>query len=356
MNSGSPIAARLSINILSILLVVLIVAAILVILWGISKILEKYKISDSYAEKNKNRPTSKKSINEISKRAKLSADEKELFSKICAEHPLPNINYILNKTNTFNSYLKTEFNSLKNTEDENAKSVLFSLRAKLVKTFETSAVIKTSRVIPIGTSFNYTPSQGIHFLTVLVDTNQSELHFQLPEDLPAQDRPAILSKIKLIFVYKDSMPYEIEVRVVRYQKGKKDTDLLVCTHSDKIFSRTKRAFPRIDLFQDCKFSSVKPEIEGDKTEYKASEKIHEGQLLDISAGGCRITTKLAIKAEQYLKVTAPLDGKTEDSAIGFIIRTTKTKNDEYILHIKFVKIEKNIVNRINALACGYETF
>ena len=43
MNSGSPIAARLSINILSVLLVVLIVAAILVILWGISKILEKYK-------------------------------------------------------------------------------------------------------------------------------------------------------------------------------------------------------------------------------------------------------------------------------------------------------------------------
>ena len=67
MNSGSPIAARLSINILSVLLVVLIVAAILVILWGISKILEKYKISDSYAEKNKDRPTSKKSINEISR-------------------------------------------------------------------------------------------------------------------------------------------------------------------------------------------------------------------------------------------------------------------------------------------------
>ena len=95
MNSGSPIAARLSINVLSVLLVGLIVASILVILWGIPKILEKYKISDSYAEKNKDRPTSKKSINEISKRAKLSADEKELFSKICAEHPLPNINYIL---------------------------------------------------------------------------------------------------------------------------------------------------------------------------------------------------------------------------------------------------------------------
>ena len=355
MNSGSPIAARLSINILSVLLVALIAATILVILWGISKILEKYKISDSYAEKSKNRPTSKKNINEISKRAKLSTDEKQLFSKICTEHPLPNINYILNKTNTFNSYLKSEFNSLKNTEDENAKSVIFSLRAKLVKTFESSA-IKTSRVIPIGTTFNYTPSQGIHFLTVLVDSNQYELHFQLPEDLPAQDRPAILSKIKLIFVYKDSMPYEIEVRVVRYQKGKRDTDLLVCTHSDKIFSRTKRAFPRIDLFQDCSFSYVKPEIDGNKTEYKASEKIHEGQLLDISAGGCRITTKLAIKAEQYLKVTAPFDGKTEACAIGFIIRTTKTKNNEYIIHIKFVKIEKNIMNRINALACGYETF
>ena len=65
--------------------------------------------------------------------------------------------------------------------------------------------------------------------------------------------------------------------------------------------------------------------------------------------------------ELKLKIKGIID-PSEDSIIiftnkiGFIIRTTKTKNDEYILHIKFVKIEKNIVNRINALACGYETF
>ena len=31
----------------------------------------------------------------------------------------------------------------------------------------------------------------------------------------------------------------------------------------------------------------------------------------------------------------------------------KNKNDEYILHIKFEKIEESVVNRINGVACHY---
>lgn len=357
MNSGSPITARLSLDIFTILFAALAILVVIALLWFISYAVENYKKSDNYTEKNKNRPTSRRNINDLSKRARLSKSEKELFTKICTAHPLPNINYALKNREIFDSYLKEAFVQLKKAKSENSKKDLFSLRVKMIKFFESSSVIKNTRVIPVGTTFNYTPSQGIHHILTLMDSNSSEMYLQLSDDMPEEDRPAILSKIKFIFVYKDSSPYEIEVRVIRYQPGKNNKTLMVSSHTDQIFSRTKRAYPRIDLFQDCVFSSVKAEKEGDKTEYKISEKIHEGQLLDISAGGCRISTKLAIKAEQYLHIsTGVLDSPDKNSPIGFILRTTKTKNDEYILHIKFVKIADDVVNRINAVACGYDVF
>lgn len=357
MNSGSPITARLSLDIFTVLCVALVILVVIAILWFISYAVENYKNSDTYTEKNKNRPTSKKNIRDLSKRAQLSKPEKELFTKICTAHPVPNINYALKNTEIFDSYLKEAFIQFKDAKNEKDKKVLFSLRVKMIKFFKSSSVIKNSRVIPTGTSFNYTPSQGIHHLLYLVDSNSSEMYLQLSDDMPEEDRPPILSKIKLIFVYKDSNPYEIEVRVIRYQQGKNNKILLVSSQTDQVSSRTKRAYPRIDLFQKCIFSSVKLETEGEKPQYKISEKTHEGQLMDISAGGCRISTNLAIKAEQYLNIsTAVLDSPNNSSTIGFILRTTRTKNEEHILHIKFVKISDDILNRINAVACGYDVF
>ena len=282
MNSGSPITARLSLDIFTVLCVALVILVVIAILWFISYAVENYKNSDTYTEKNKNRPTSKKNIRDLSKRAQLSKPEKELFTKICTAHPVPNINYALKNTEIFDSYLKEAFIQFKDAKNEKDKKVLFSLRVKMIKFFKSSSVIKNSRVIPTGTSFNYTPSQGIHHLLYLVDSNSSEMYLQLSDDMPEEDRPPILSKIKLIFVYKDSNPYEIEVRVIRYQLGKNNKTLLVSSQTDQVSSRTKRAYPRIYLFQKCIFSSVKAETEGEKTQYKISEKTHEGQLMDIS--------------------------------------------------------------------------
>ena len=162
-----------------------------------------------------------------------------------------------------------------------------------------------------------------------------------------------------MFVYKNSNPYNLETRVVRYQKGKNNTDLLVCSHTDKITPLQKRMAPRMDLNIVCDFSSVKVEksINHKKeiTNYIPSDKMHGGILADVSAGGCRIFTRLPIKAEQHIFIKGHLDGKNDASAIGIILRTTKNKKDEYILHIKFLEITESTINSINTAACGYKT-
>ncbi len=353
MDSGSPIAARLDFSLFGMFVVALLALAVIVILWLISLKLESYRKTGDYAEKRKDKPTSKKEINELSKRARLSRQEKELFTKICHAHPLPNINYVLTKTNSFDTYLKETFTNLDSKKDEEGKTTLFSLRTKAFSAFETTLNLKNTRLIPVETPFTYTPSQGIHHVLVLTETNPQEMHFRLPPEMTAEDKPEILSKIKLIFVYKDNNPYEIEARVARYQKGKNDSEILVCAQTDRISSRTRRASPRMELFMGCTFSSAKKETAGGKTEFKTSEKLHDGSLLDISAGGCRISTKLPIKAEQYLHINSTFGLAEKSEATGIILRTTKTKNEDYILHIKFVKISQNLVNRINALTCGY---
>lgn len=354
MNTGSPILARINLDVSFIMIVALVILALLAVLYFISINIGKYRASQVYAEKNKDKKTTSKEINSIVKRANLEKEEKEIIHQIFKTHPLPNINFAIKETDTMRQYLKEEFSILDNAHDEPGMSALFSLRNKLCQAFDSTIPIKSSRLIPLETAFTFTPSKGIHFLFVLVDSSPEEMHLQIPQDMPSDDKPEILSKITLIFVYKNSLPYEIEARVVRYQKGKNNSEIVVCAHTDRIKERKRRAFPRIDLNLGCLFSFAKPEETKNGKEYKPSDKAYNGILADSSAGGCRIITKLPIKPEQYINIKAPFDGKNEDEATGFILRTTKNKNEDYILHIKFVRVEESTRNRINAVACGYK--
>ncbi|MGI5069604.1 PilZ domain-containing protein [Treponema pectinovorum] len=353
MGSGSPLAARLALNIFLAGFIGLAILALFVALYFISKKVDKYKSSEEYAEKNKNKPTSHKDLNEISKKAHLSKNERELLIKIFKLHPLPNIKFLLKNIEDLEPYFKEQFKHFESEKNEEAKKILFNLKANFQKTFENSALIKNSRLIPIDSILTFTPSKGIHYKFTLIDSNQEELHMRLPKIMKEEDKPEILSKIKLIFVYKDSTPYEMEARVVRYQRGKNDVPLIVCAQTDRIEIRKKRIYPRIDVYSICIFSFAKMEKIDDKTEFTISDKMHDGILADSSAGGCRIITKLPIKNEQHIHIKGPLDGKEVSEAIGYILRTTKNKNDEYILHIKYERINLATVNKISAVAYKY---
>lgn len=353
MGTGSPLAARLALNLFAVFFVALAILTAIVVLYFVAKKIDSYKSSLNYAEKNKDRPTSHKDVLEISKKAHLSKNQRELLTKIFKLHPLPNIKFLLKNTEDFEPYFKEQFKIFDQEGNETAKRTLFHLRSSLYKTFEGIGLIKNSRLIPVDTVLTYTPSKGIHYQFALVDSNQEEMHIRIPKTIKEDDKPEILSKISLIFVYKDSTPYEMEARVVRYQKGKDDTSLIICSQTDRITTRKKRTYPRIDINSNCSFSSVKVEKINDKLDFKISDKVHDGILADSSAGGCRIITNLPIKSEQHLHIKGHLDGKEEAEAIGYILRTTKNKNEEYILHIKYERINIATVNKINAVAYKY---
>ena len=125
-------------------------------------------------------------------------------------------------------------------------------------------------------------------------------------------------------------------------------------HTDKVVPLQKRLAERIELQLPCKFSSVKAKQVAGKTDYDVGEKEHDGTLEDVSTGGCRIITELAIKPEQYIFIKGAMNRKVEDSAIGQIVRTTKRADSVYVLHVRFLKIDLAVTNRIQAVAVGYD--
>lgn len=354
-NSGSPLEARTGgvIGFWIAMLVVLIVAIVVVFL--IYKRVTQYKNSPAYLEKQKKRPTTAADVAEIAKEAELSKDERELLWSIFKVHKTPNALFAIREIEAFEQFLKEKFAELMEAGDEKAKECLFSLRRKLLKAYKQVVVIKNSRAVEAGTKFSYTVARGFHHTLTLVENTPDGMVIGLPKSVEQRkELPEALSKISLIFESRDGSPYEMETRVVRFQTDKNDQKQIFAVHSDKVVPLQKRQTERIDVRMPCKFSSVKARQEGGGLNFTVMEKEHDGTLEDTSTGGCRIITSLAIKPEQYIFIKGPMNRRDEDTAIGQIVRTTKRAESEYVLHVKFLKIDIAVTNRIQAAAIGYD--
>ena len=358
LQSGSTIQARAELNIFKVALIFVIIIFVIAVIFIISKTITTYMNSPAYIEKKKNRPTSVRDINEIAQLCSLVKEEKDVLSLICRTTRTPNIKFLVKDYTAMQHCLKEQFKSFDHAHDELGKVQLFALRKKLFKVFRQQGLIKNSKNISLDTIFTLTVSKGFHHKLQLVENTSEAMFLKIPPTLNKSDYPKQLEKLNFIFEVEDGTPYNFDSRVVRYQPGKANEDLMVIVHSDQIAPMKKREQERADLNLPCKFHSVKVAIEGngkkEKVQYIPSEKAYEGMLEDISTGGCRLIANLPIKAEQHIYIEGPLNAKQNDVAVGTIVRTTKRSDGIYILHIKFIKIDVKVTNRIQAMVCKYD--
>lgn len=359
--TGSTIQARqeLGQNLFSIILIVVIVILAILCVYLISRAITKYHNSSSYIEKKKKRPTQIKDISAVSAACNLTKEEKDLLARFCHENKTPNILYLAKEKENLDALLKKFYTEFDNSGDEKSKSVIFSLRKKIFSVYNQRIVVKNTKLINVGTNFIYTKEKGFHYRLVLAENNIDGMVLNIPNDLNEEtDLPKPLEKISLVFESQDGAPYTIESRIVRFQKGKEGQKQLILVHSDKIANLQKREHERVDMNIPCKFNSVKVSNEKkgkkEQTIFTVAEKDYDGNLEDISTGGCKLSTNLPIKAGQYINVKADFNKKQTDSAIGIIVRTTKRSDNIFVLHIRFLQIDLAVVNRINAMVIHYD--
>lgn len=357
--SGSPLLARAQVNIFLVIAIFLVIIAALSFIYLISKIITNYHKSPQYLEKKRQRPTSSSDVTAVARTAHLTRDERDLLLRVCREHPSPNILYAVQDLTYINGILKDSYAKIREENNEKALSALFSLRTKMYRTYTPPEEMTSSRKIDIGTKMTYTASHGIHYRMMYVERTPDAMVINLPQNIiERNERPAPLSKISLIFEAASGAPYQVETRVVRYQRNGRNEEQMVVMHSEQITPLQRRQVERIEMHEPCAFASVSVSTVQNGKEnqivYKPSATMHKGLLLDVSAGGCRLVTNIPIKAEQFIYISGKLNTRDEDCAIGTILRTNKREDGNFILHIKFVKIEQDVVNRIQGVAIGYD--
>lgn len=356
--TGSPIAARNELNPIIPIITVLSIFFVLFVVYLFTKVIADYKKSAAYIEHQKQKPTKLSFVNEVAKIAKLLKEERDILWQICRQHPTPNLRYLLRDPESLEPFYKEEFEFLDTADDDKAKSFLFSLRRKIKDNYTAIENMNSSRKISPETELTYTASRGIHYKLKLLEKTQDAMVISIPKAMiDRNDLPKPLEKLQLIFMYKNNNAFQMETRVMRYQTDKTGAQLAFLTHSENIIPLQRRQMERVDIEQQCLFSPVSVKTTGAgkdaKITYTPSEKQYKGVLLDISTGGCRVTTSMPIKSDQFVFIRGKLNARDEDVAIGTIVRTTKRVDGLFILHIRFVKVELAVENRIQALVCKY---
>ena len=315
----------------------------------------------SYLKKKKkehlldpNRNTTKKDIQTIGEILKLTNEEKDFLWNICEKQSVKNLFIELKNLKFIDSLFKKEFENSK--QDENFCAILFSIRNKIDVYRNSGMTLNSSKLIPANQKMTLMYNEDRYDTSVVENTNEG-LILLVPKNIFGDEiNIPTLSKIYLLFSMTNNVAYNMPTRIMRYQT--RNLKEIVVTHSNNIEILHRRNFTRLSFNTECIFSAVQVTTGGDKkdvqVEYKPLEKKHTGIISDISAEGCCLETELPIKANQFIYIEVEISEEQTSKIFGKIVAVeVNNSTNKHILHINFVKIDKNTKNSIFKLVYNY---
>ena len=162
-------------------------------------------------------------------------------------------------------------------------------------------------------------------------------------------RPATGSKASVAFFTKSSKGVSIETRIIG-SADSADGPVLQLAHSGQMKRLTARHFPRRQVIIETAFYMV--QIDSQTKKSIVDKKRYTGKIMDISAGGCSIKTNIPVNPGQRLKVEFTHNDNSTIAALGTVLRSSKSGMN-IILHIKFLKVPRKSLNKINAMVYEY---
>ena len=251
------------------------------------------------------------------------------------------------------TYRIIERNSETDDDAQDRMSRLFSLR-NVIESASTSAGNATARLSD-NTPAVLTIDQESYSVKVVSSRGQQVVIEAPKNPLGTPVRIAKGTRITLSFFTKSSKGFAFDGHVV----GTQDTDRgpgLQITHTGKSKPLVKRMYRRKQAIVKCDFFLVfLDESEGKKKAPKLivdSRKLN-GNILDISVGGCALRTSVPIQAGSRLKIVIDCNDNYLVNVLGQVLRSNRSRAVGTILHIKFLKVPRRAFNSISALVFDY---
>ncbi len=358
--SGSPIEARQTHapDILIIFILLAIFAVVLGIAFVMYMRIKNYYKSEQYLEKERSRKTKLKDIQKLAKDNNLSQTEINTLWDVCRITEANNILYSIKSNNEVNELFRTAYDIMKqqNQLTDEKLNNFFTTLFKLEMIVAQYKKVLSTRQISVQTIIFYISNEGEQYPFTITQNQKDFFTAEIPEFIyKSQRRPELLSRSRFTFRTSDGLSYNLITRIIRYNEGNDGKFYMVLSHSEQLECQAQRHFKRDFFEMECGFKAVKYNENAKKNEdkYSFSEKIYEGKITNISAGGCCIQTTLPIKEKQYIGINLEQAGINE-TLVGMIRRTRRLPTGKLALHIQFVQISLKSKNRIHTLVYKYE--
>ncbi len=352
----SPLAARQSAIPYFVILIAIVAIAIMLVVWILLLLLKKYKNSPEYIKAKKNRATTLPDVQALAKKINLTRPEASLLFKICNTSKIRNIYYSWSNPEEIDNLFKREFERMKKegggTEEE--MLAFFQLRTHLDKILSVKRTISSSHNIPVGENLIFENPLGVQYNFKILKNEKDDLTLSVPNDFENSEFcPKPLEKFEMKYFSRQNNKYSLETRLIRFQSGNNNTREMVVQHMTAVSMQNLREYKRANVGVDCFFSAVKEEKDKNgETRYKPKENKYRGWLVDISASGCMIITKLPITRNQKIWMEMKLSGYEKIECCGLIVGVDKKKG-MHSMHISFLDISGKQRNEIFSYVYNY---
>ncbi|MCL2265441.1 MAG: PilZ domain-containing protein [Treponema sp.] len=227
-------------------------------------------------------------------------------------------------------------------------SILFSTRNMLENS--TFGGISSSHQLKDDTALTLT--FGKDKLNVIAITAKGEnLIVEVPKTvLGSQIKIPRGTRLTVLFFTKSNKGFSFETRVVGYSSHGGHPAMQLA-HSNQLRFLSQRRFRRKQVSIACSMYLVYVEGSGKKERLIVDKRRNNGQIMDISVGGCSIKILAPVQVGARFKIEFS-QSDANVAALGQVLRSNRTGAGT-IIHVRFLRVSLVSMNTINAFVYEY---
>jgi len=158
------------------------------------------------------------------------------------------------------------------------------------------------------------------------------------------------TRLSVMFFTKNNKGFSFETRVIGYS-SKDGHPSMQLAHSNHLRFLSQRRNRRRQAVIACSLFLVYVEGSGKKQRLIVDKRRIQGNIADISVGGCSMKMLTPVKVGARFKIEF-MQGDENVAALGQVLRTNRTGMNT-IIHVKFLRVSLKSMNTINAFVYEY---
>ena len=243
-------------------------------------------------------------------------------------------------------------------EREKRLSHIFQIKQIIERNARRGIGVKSTNLLKTGQPLVMTLEDGGQYQTRVVSNMRDMLACGAPRNLAGHDfRLPKGTRLKIHFWRDSDAGYAFQTKVLGYDNIKGILSILI-QHSKTLRREQQRKFRRSPLHSPCFFYPIQINEYGGgrRTVRKAVVQTNQrllGNLLDISAGGCAVSSMNPLKIGSLTKMEFEINKRQRIIVFGKVKRVRSQRTRGGIMHVMFTKLTSRYLNQIYSYVYDY---